>query len=655
VTGQDGSYLAELLLERGYEVHGMVRRASTEKFERIEHIRDRITLHQGDLLDQRSLVDALRASDPAEIYNLAAMSFVAVSWIQPTLTAEFTGVGVTRMLEAMREVCPQARFYQASSSEMFGKVLEVPQTETTPFYPRSPYGVAKAYGHFITVNYRESYDLHATSGILFNHECLSESTPLIVRELGQISIKTPADLVPLRRKGRSVQSFTPGNLIEVWDGEDWTWVRAITATRRRRTDPDHRLLSIQARGGIVDVTAHHSLLDDERDKVHAGEVEPGDDLAIADWMPEAPAWSAIAPELAELLGLLAADGYVSIDGSTVRFTNNDFLIRCRAMELWSRTFLGSSREWSGTSGFNPEAAVTSVNFSGARNVGPWLRGQLYTSTGLKQVPPVVLNADRDTHRAFLTGYYAGDGLKKGNGDSIKTNSGVLAQGLCYLYFLQGQPASVYVEQRAGRSYYQLNLRSAVRAGAKGQHLLRSPSEVRRVADAVVPSDEWVFDLETESGVFCAGVGRLVISNSPRRGLEFVTRKITWHAAAIKYGLTKELRLGNLDAERDWGYAKDYVEAMWLMLQKDTPEDYVIATGEAHSVRECCQVAFDEAGLGDFEKYVVIDPAFVRPAEVDHLIGDPSKAGRDLGWKPRTSFEELIRLMTRADLESLAPR
>ena len=313
VTGQDGSYLAELLLEKGYEVHGMVRRASTEKFERIEHLRDRIALHQGDLLDQRSLVDALRASQPTEIYNLAAMSFVAVSWIQPTLTAEFTGVGVTRMLEAMREVCPQARFYQASSSEMFGKVREVPQTETTPFYPRSPYGVAKAYGHFITVNYRESYDLHATSGILFNHE-------------------------------------------------------------------------------------------------------------------------------------------------------------------------------------------------------------------------------------------------------------------------------------------------------------------------------W-----------------------PRRGLEFVTRKITWHAAAIKHGLTKELRLGNLDAERDWGYAKDYVEAMWLMLQRDVAEDYVIATGQAHSVRECCQIAFEEAGLDDFEQYVTIDRAFVRPAEVDHLIGSPAKAERDLGWKPQTSFEELIRLMTRSDLQLLAPR
>jgi GDPmannose 4,6-dehydratase len=310
ITGQDGSYLAELLLERGYDVHGMVRRASTEKFERIEHLRERVTLHQGDLLDQRSLVDTLRAARPDEVYNLAAMSFVAVSWLQPTLTAEFTGVGVTRMLEAVREACPETRFYQASSSEMFGKVLEVPQTEATPFYPRSPYGVAKAYGHFITINYRESYDLFACSGILFNHE------------------------------------------------------------------------------------------------------------------------------------------------------------------------------------------------------------------------------------------------------------------------------------------------------------------------------------------------------SPRRGLEFVTRKITWHAAAIKHGLRKELALGNLDAERDWGFAKDYVEAMYLMVQQDGPEDYVIATGRTHTVRECVEVAFDEAGIGDWEPYVRLDPAFLRPAEVDQLIGNPAKAKERLGWEPTTSFEELIRLMTRADLELL---
>src|SRR5438876_9531395 len=183
ITGQDGSYLAELLLDHGYEVHGMVRRSSTEKFERIEHLRDRVTLHQGDLLDQRSLVDTLRACKPDEIYNLAAMSFVAVSWIQPTLTAEFTGVGVTRMLEAMRETCPGARFYQASSSEMFGRVRETPQNESTPFYPRSPYGVAKAYGHHITVTYRESFGLFAASGILFNHESPRRGLEFVTRKV----------------------------------------------------------------------------------------------------------------------------------------------------------------------------------------------------------------------------------------------------------------------------------------------------------------------------------------------------------------------------------------------------------------------------------------------------------------------------------------
>jgi GDPmannose 4,6-dehydratase len=655
VTGQDGSYLAELLLDKGYDVHGMVRRASTEKFERIEHIRDRITLHQGDLLDQRSLVDALRASQPDEIYNLAAMSFVAVSWIQPTLTAEFTGVGVTRMLEAMREVCPQARFYQASSSEMFGKVLEVPQTEKTPFYPRSPYGVAKAYGHFITVNYRESYNLHATSGILFNHESISSNQPLIIRDDGLIDVKTPADLVPLLKKGGSVQNFLPKSFLEVWDGEGWTPVTAITATRRRRADPDHQLLSIQARAGVVDVTAHHNMLDSDFDKVIACDVQPGDELALCEAMPERTTWGVATPELGEFLGLLAADGYVHPEGTNICFTNNDDHLRLRISVLWSRLFMGNSREWTGTSRWNEDVPVEKVNLTGGHRIGVWLREQLYTSDSFKRVPPLILNADEEAQAGFLRGYYAGDGLKKGNGASIKTNSAVLAQGICWMYHLAGQPASVYAEQREGRTYYQLNLASAVRVGDKGQHLRKNPAEVRRVVPAQVPDDEWTFDIETESGKFCAGVGRLVISNSPRRGLEFVTRKITWHAAAIKHGLEKELRLGNLDAERDWGYAKDYVEAMWLMLQREDPQDYVIATGEAHSVRECCEVAFDEAGLGNFEQYVTIDPAFVRPAEVDHLIGDPSKAARDLGWKPQTSFEELIRLMTRADLELLKPR
>jgi GDPmannose 4,6-dehydratase len=655
IAGQDGSYLAELLLEQGYEVHGMVRRASTEKAERIEHLRDRVTLHQGDLLDQRSLVDTLRASDPDEIYNLAAMSFVAVSWIQPTLTAEFTGVGVTRILEAMRETCPEARFYQASSSEMFGKVLEVPQTETTPFYPRSPYGVAKAYGHFITVNYRESYGLHATSGILFNHECINSSTPLVVRDNGVVAVRTPEDLVALRRKGTTVQSFTPMGLLEIWDGDDWTLISAITATKRRTDEPDHRLLAIEARGGVVEVTAHHHMLDDDREQVVAADVEVGDRLALADEGPEWPYWTVVTDELAELLGLLTADGYISRDGRALRFINNDLGLRSRVAQLWSRCFLGNASESSGVSGFDRDRPVEYVNLTGGgQALGTWLREQLYTRTAHKQVPPLVLNASPQAHDAFIAGYYAGDGLKRGSGDSIKTNSPVLAQGLVWMYAMRGQQSSVYVEHRDGKAYYQLNLAARARVGMKGQHLRKDPAEVRRITPLDRPEDEWVFDIETESGVFCAGVGRLIVHNSPRRGREFVTRKITWTAAAIKHGLENELRLGNLDAERDWGYAKDYVEAMWLMLQQDAAEDYVIATNESHSVRECCEIAFDEAGLGDWEQYVVIDPAFVRPAEVDHLIGDYSKAERDLGWKPKTSFEDLIRLMTRSDLELLKP-
>ena len=635
-------------------MHGMVRRSSTERFDRIEHLRGRVTLHQADLLDQRSLVDALRAARPDEIYNLAAMSFVAVSWIQPTLTAEFTGVGVTRVLEAVREVCPEARFYQASSSEMFGKVRQVPQNEETPFYPRSPYGVAKAYGHFITVNYRESYDLHATSGILFNHECLVSSAPLICRENGVIAVKTPADLVPIRDKGPSVQHFEPQGLLEIWDGVEFTPVVAITATRRRPDDPDHRILSVEARGGQVEVTAHHHMLSEDQLIVRADCVLEDDRLAIAEDLPDRSAWTVLTEETAELLGLLCADGWVQRDGRGICFTNNDDALRARVAELWARCFLGTSHEWLGRSGFS-DNGVGKLNLNGGRGgLASWLREQLYTRTGHKQVPPLVLNADEPAQREFLRGFYAGDGLKRGNGTSFVTNSPVFAQGLCWLYHLDGQPASVSVERRHAAVYYRVNLASPVRVGAKGAHLRRDPAEVRRIVEVPAPQDEWVYDLETESGVLCAGVGRLVVHNSPRRGLEFVTRKITWHAAAIKLGLTDKVQLGNLDAERDWGYARDYVEAMWMMLQQDEPEDFVIATGVAHSVRECVEIAFDQAGL-DIDDHVEIDDSLRRPAEVDQLIGDASKAKRQMGWVPQTSFEELIRLMVDADLKLLSGR
>ena len=307
ITGQDGSYLAEWLLQKGYEVHGIVRRSSTETFERIAHLRGNISLHQADLLDQLSLIDVLQSVRPDEVYNLAAMSFVPISWQQPVLTGEFTALGVTRMLEAIRLLNPRGiRFYQASSSEMFGKVRERPQHESTSFHPRSPYGAAKAYGHWITVNYRESYGMYCCSGILFNHE------------------------------------------------------------------------------------------------------------------------------------------------------------------------------------------------------------------------------------------------------------------------------------------------------------------------------------------------------SPRRGREFVSRKVTDGAARIKRGIEKELRLGNLDSQRDWGFAGDYVRAMWLMLQQDEPSDYVVATGETHSVRELVATAFGCVDL-NWQEYVVLDPALARPAEVDFLVGDASKARRELGWEPLVTFQELLRLMVESDL------
>lgn len=309
ITGQDGSYLAEFLLDKGYEVYGMVRRSSVENFNRIEHIRDKLKFVQADLLDQLSIIDAIKESRPDEIYNLGAMSFVPISWKQPVLTGEFTGLGVTRMLEAARHMNKNVKFYQASSSEMFGKVREIPQNEKTPFYPCSPYGVAKVYGHYMTVNYRESYDMFACSGILFNHE------------------------------------------------------------------------------------------------------------------------------------------------------------------------------------------------------------------------------------------------------------------------------------------------------------------------------------------------------SPRRGLEFVTKKVTYGAAKIKLGLADSLYLGNLDAKRDWGYAKDYIEAMWLMLQQDTPEDYVISTGETHSVEEWVEASFRCLDL-DWGKYVKIDKSFIRPVDVDLLVGDSSKARKKLGWKTKVSFNELVKIMVEYDYNYL---
>jgi GDPmannose 4,6-dehydratase len=335
----------------------------------------------------------------------------------------------------------------------------------------------------------------------------------------------------------------------------------------------------------------------------------------------------------------------------LRFTNNDQVLRDKVALLWAKLFLGEARTSFYPSGFNPDRKVGQMDLTGNRSAARWIHSQLYGRGGVKRVPRLVLNAGREAQRAFLDGYYLGDGLHAGNGESIKTNSALLAQGICWLYANEGRTCSVYLEQRGEASYYQLNATTSTPAGDKGQHLRKPAPEVRTVRASNAPS-EWVFDLETGSGVFAAGVGRLVVHNSPRRGLEFVTRKITYAVANIKHGLQQKLRLGNLDARRDWGYAADYVQAMWSMLQQDSADDYVVATGETHSVQEFAEKAFARVGL-DWKQYVETDDALLRPAEVDLLVGDASKARKVLGWKPTVTFEGLVGLMVDADMELVA--
>ena len=686
ITGQDGAYLAEFLLKKGYEVHGIKRRTSLFNTDRIDHLyqdphekKRRFVLHYGDMTDSSSLARIVQQVQPTEIYNLAAQSHVAVSFEEPEYTADSDALGALRLLEAVRILGleKKTRFYQASTSELYGKAQEIPQRETTPFYPRSPYAVAKLYAYWIVVNYRESYGMYACNGILFNHECITIDTPLIIRTGGAVNVVTTDELIALRRKGPNVQHFEiPG--IEVWDGKSWTAVLGITATKRKKEEQDHSLLAIQARGGLVTCTAHHKLIRAAETEARADDFRPGDDILLADDMPVPLAWTALTEEMAEFLGLMAADGYVpDSERTTVQFTNNDAVLQRRIAELWSRLFLGSARLSESPSGFGPNR-VTQGYLSGAGTATvQWLRAQLYSKSGYKRVPSLILNGGRDVQVAFLKGYYAGDGLKAGGGDSVKTNSTLLAQGLFWLFANQGRMASVYLEQRNGRNYYQLNVPTANPLGNKGQHLRKPANEIRSIDVANTEDDEWIFDLETDSGRFLAGVGRIVVHNSPIRGETFVTRKITRALTRIRLGLQDCLYLGNLDSKRDWGHARDFVEAQWLILQQDKPEDFVIATGEQYSVRDFVNAAakalgmdiewrgkglketgvlrtFDGKGKGgprQGQVIVRVDARYFRPAEVETLLGDPTKAKKKLGWKPKVKFRQLVEEMVREDLKA----
>lgn len=645
ITGQDGSYLAEILLEKGYQVAGITRRTSTSgNTSRIDHLLKDIEMYSGDLLDSPSIATAIKDFKPDEFYNLAAQSFVPVSWSNPVMTTEITGTGVLRCLEAIRTTKPDTRFYNAASSEMFGKVQAVPQTETTSFYPRSPYGVAKLYGHWITVNYRESYGMFTSSGILFNHECVAANTPLMVRRGGVVDVVTVEELVPLPQTNRNPTTFDIDG-VEVWDGVGWTKVRAVTYTKRNKQDLDHKVISTEAAAGVVQSTAHHNLVDFADKTLRADEVSAGSRLKITEVFPDTPEWTSVSEDMAEFFGLLVAVGHVSgTTNSHLQLTSNDPEIQGRVAELWSKMFLGSSR-LGGTPNY----------LMGCPEIIPWIQEQMYDSRGFKRVPTLILNSTKKVQEAFLTGYYKGYGLKEGNGGSIKTNSPRLAQGIYWMYMGLGRKSSVYAEhQESNFTCYQINVESPNQVADMGNHLEKDPSEVIKSVDLDANHliYDWVYDLETESGVFCAGVGRLVVHNSPRRGLEFVTRKVTDAVARIALKKQEILKMGNLDAKRDWGFSRDYMEAAWMMLQQDIPDDYVIATGETHTIKELLAVAFGYVGL-NYEDFVVIDPAFIRPAEVDLLIGDPSKAREKLGWTPQTSFKQLIHMMVENDLKTVA--
>ena len=650
ITGQDGSYLAELLLGKGYEVVGMVRRSSTVTFERIAHIQDKVELTAGDLLDEVSMINILRDHRPTEVYNLAAQSFVQTSWSQPVFTGETTALGVTRILDAIRIVDPGIRFYQASSSEMFGKVMEVPQRESTPFYPRSPYGVAKVYGHWITVNYRESYDLHASSGILFNHECVPEGTPVVVRRNGFIDVLPIDQIVPHRTSPRSGRRYTTdGGGYEAWDGDRWVPVTARTATWH-----DEEMVTLHGRGGVVSATADHVVFMEDGSEQPIGTVAAGDAVRLAT-QPPASLLTTMTEDEAWLLGVLTAEGHVTIEGKA-RVTCRDDAVLSEAAAAWERVAAGTSRKWDGArSAFN-DSRTAALDLTGNRPYLRMLREELYNADGTKRVPKRILNAAPHLQIAYLTGYNLGDGLRAGHGidpfKAFRTTSAVLAAGLVWLARTAlGRRVSLFEQPGAlgGGTSWLINLNSSLTVGAKGAHLRKPQAEVRKVERR--PYVGWMFDLATESERFAAGVGFVVIHNSPRRGLEFSTRKISHGVAQIALGMMDELRLGNLESQRDWGFAGDYVEAMWLMLQQDEPGDYVISTDETHSVRELCELAFSHAGL-NWEDHVVIDEKFFRPAEVDLLVGDSTKARKVLDWKPKIEFPELIRMMVDADLALL---
>ena len=648
LTGQDGSFLAELLLEKGYDVIGVARRSSTDSFQNVKHLLNDIKVEVGDLTDGEFISKLVSGYRPNEFYNLGAQSFVPVSWKMPQHTAEVNALGPLRILEAIKNFSPDTRFYQASTSEMFGKVREIPQNEETPFYPRSPYGVSKVYGHWITVNYRESYNLFACSGILFNHESILKNSPVIIRGVdGNIDILPIEDMFKSEsHRYEGLRDIYSEN--EVWNGVSWTNIVGGSCYK----DVTKRVKLVQTREACYESTLeHHAFLEDDSEK-ETDKLLIGEKLFSTE-IPYVRPRLTSGTSLARFIGFVVGDGHISKDGK-IRLTGTD---RDELIEIAKK--VTDSYGWSfriSTNGpgkyENCTKNVYSLDINNDSNFGLWLSKNIYTLFSReKRVPKFILNSNKKVKRAFFDGYYLADGRKSGHETydlkGFTTKSATLCLGLLTLVkSFSKQIPKVKCEYKEGKRYYYACFTSPTDT-EKGKHLIKEKNEIIKILDTK-SEDGWFFDLQTESKTFATGANLVKIHNSERRGIEFVTRKITNAVANIFCGTQTKLYLGNLESKRDWGYSKDYVEAMWLMLQQDKPDTYVIGTDETHTIREFCDIAFKAVNL-DYRDYVEVDPEFFRPAEVDILISDTTKARTKLGWKSKTSFKELVELMVSYDI------
>ena len=699
IGGQDGSYLAEVLLERGYLVRGIIRRSSLPNTGRFEHLLKKygfgsddescpFIVKYADLTDSTSVNAVLDKFRPDEIYNIAAQSHVGISFDNPHSTISINTLGVLNILEYLRRNKSRCKFYQASSSEMFG-ISSPPQNENTMMLPQSPYGIAKLASYHLTRLYRNAYGIFACNGILFNHECISENTPIIIRKKSTqvISVLRIKDLRRARVKGSSVQQWVVGD-VEIWDGDKFVDLLLLTATKRKRDDDSFNCKTMNTRHGVVEATNHHNMLLSNEHKIKSKEVMLGDELSHKPF-PEFNEISTMTTEEALFLGMMVGDGYISSYGRG-QFTNNNPEIMGLFEKLWKKVGLGTVnvREFKTEYGRAVQAKL-----KGNSGYLRLLRGEIYTYDGFKKIPDRVLNSGKEAKQAFLSGYNITDGLKSNpctyEFKNFKTNSVVLAQGLLLLMNeVTGQDYNITFElDEKNYGYYSINLLSPndnsvkevqvselLASGLSQREVCRQSSIsrtfIRKIqngshAETVhhlsLPKNTvkkmfyhshqplWVYDIETSSGKFMAGVGNIVISNSPRRGHNFVTKKITNQVAKILVGEDDEIVLGNLDAKRDWGFSKEYVNAMWMILQHHEPDDFVIATEETHTVKDFVEECFSLVGL-DYRDFLKTNSRFKRPAEVPALLGDASKAFRVLGWKPIVKFKELVRMMVIDDVK-----